>query len=302
MRRDTMPVPAALQPFARELALGGRRLHYYDAGAPAGGAPLVLVHGLGDEADSWRHVIGPLAARRRVIALDLPGFGRSDAAPGAHTITFFARTLAGLLERLGVARATLVGSSLGAAVAQRLALARPALAEQLVLVAGGLPAQRPRGRSGGRAGARPSTRTLLFLVPGLGELVFTSLRRSQDALFETLRPYYYDFDGLPAEQRAFLRQRVWARVWSARQRRAHLSTLRWLALEQTARAADYRALIERVRVPTRLVWGAQDRVVPLALGQGLAEALGGAPLHVIPECGHLPQQERPGELVALLSA
>ena len=301
MRPDAMPAPPELAPYARDLELGGLRLHYYDAGAGAL-PPLVLVHGLGDEADTWRFVIGPLAERRRVIAPDLPGFGRSGVAGQGHTITFFARMLAALLERLGVSRAVLVGSSMGAAVVQRLALARPALVERLVLVGGGLPVRSLAGEGAGEPGARPSTRTLLFLVPGLGELVYTSLRRSQDELFEGLRPYYYDFDGLPDEQRAFLRQRVWARVWSARQRRGFLSALRWLAVEQAARAASYRALLGRAPVPTRLVWGEHDRIVPPAVGRRLAAALGGAPLHVIPKCGHLPQQECPEELIAAITA
>jgi pimeloyl-ACP methyl ester carboxylesterase len=301
MRPDAMPAPAELAPYARELELGHLRLHYYDAGAGEP-PPLVLLHGLGDEADTWRRVIGPLAERRRVIAPDLPGFGRSSAAAGAHSIAFFAGAVAALLARLGVTRAALVGSSMGAVVAQRLALGRPALVERLVLVGGGLPARSLAGESAGEPGARPSLRTLLFLVPGLGELVYTSLRRSQDKVFEGLRPYYYDFDGLPDEQRAFLRQRVWARVWSARQRRAFLSALRWAAVEQLARAAAYGALAERVGAPIRLVWGEHDRVVPPAYGRGLAEALGGAPLHIIPRCGHLPQQERPTELIEALSA
>ncbi len=286
---DAMPFPAQLAPFARRVAVGDGELHYYDAGSGAE-PPLVLVHGLGDEADTWRHVIPRLAERRRVIALDLPGFGRSDALPGGASLTALARALAGLLAALGIARATLVGSSLGAGVVQRLALARPDLADRLVLVGGALPAQRglPRGP------------LLLFLLPGLGELAYTGLRRSQDQAFATLRPYYHDFDALPPEDHAFLRERVWARVWSDKQRGAFLSVLRWLALDQAARADRYRDLILRSTVPTTLVWGDHDAIVPPAVGQLLAAALPSASLHIIPRCGHLPQQERPAELVEIL--
>ncbi|GAB4202317.1 MAG: alpha/beta hydrolase [Roseiflexaceae bacterium] len=286
---DAMPFPQQLAPFVRRAAVGSGELHYYDAGAGAQ-PPLVLVHGLGDEADSWRHVIPALAEGRRVIALDLPGFGRSDALPGGASITALARVVAGLLGVLGIDRATLVGSSLGAAVVQRLALARPALVERLVLVGGALPAQRssPRGPQ------------LLFLLPGLGELVYTSLRRSQDQAFATLRPYYYDFDALPPEDHAFLRERVWARVWSDKQRGAFLSALRWLALDVATRANHYRDLLGRVAVPTTLIWGDHDAIVPLAAGQQLAAALPSATLHTIPHCGHLPQQERAEAFVELV--
>jgi pimeloyl-ACP methyl ester carboxylesterase len=134
---DAMPIPTALQPYSRTIAAGGPWLHYYDAGAGAG-PPLVLIHGLGDEADTWRHVLPLLAARRRVITPDLPGFGRSDKPHRAYTTAFFARTIAALMAELGIARAELAGSSMGAVVAQRLALARPALVERLILIGGGM--------------------------------------------------------------------------------------------------------------------------------------------------------------------
>lgn len=284
-----MPFPTQLAPFARRAALGGGELHYYEAGSGAA-PPLVLVHGLGDEADTWRHVIPALAERRRVIALDLPGFGRSDALSGGASLTALARAVAGLLAVLGIARATLVGSSLGAGVVQRLALARPGLAERLVLVGGALPAQRslPRGP------------LLLFLLPGMGELAYTSLRRSQEEAYATLRPYYHDIDALPPEDRAFLRERVWARVWSDKQRGAFLSALRWLALDQAVRADRYRDLLLRSAVPTTLIWGDHDAIMPPAVGQQLAAALPSASLHTIPRCGHLPQQERPAEFVEIM--
>src|SRR5215212_4269644 len=128
-----MPPHPVLQPYARSMALEGRRLFYYEAGA-SDAPPLVLIHGLGDEADTWWRVLPGLARNRRVIAPDLPGFGRSAGPSDGYTGPFFARTIAGLLAALGIARATLAGHSLGAAVAQRLALAQPSLAERLVLI------------------------------------------------------------------------------------------------------------------------------------------------------------------------
>ncbi|HWQ14996.1 MAG TPA: alpha/beta fold hydrolase [Roseiflexaceae bacterium] len=288
-RPDTFTIPAALAPYARAVRLpGGPRLHYYEAGDPDT-PPLLLVHGLGDEADTWRHVVAPLAARHRVIAPDLPGFGRSDRPRVAYTLAFFARTLAGLLGALGVERATLVGSSLGAAVVQRLALARPALAERLVLVGGALPV----------TPIRPPAALLLFLTPGLGELMYTGLRASQDAAYETLRPYYADLDALPAADRAFLRERVWARVWSAGQRRAYLSALRWLAVEAAFRARELRAQLAHLAVPTLLVWGERDHIAGRAAAEDMAGLLPDARLVTIACAGHLPHQERSEEFVGL---
>lgn len=204
-------IPPQLQPYARRVQSGPIGLHVYDAGSA--GIPLVLIHGLGDEADTWQHIIATLAEKQRVVALDLPGFGRSDKPDTAYTLVFYARTVLGLLDNLGIQQARLVGSSMGAAVAQRLALARPERVTQLVLVDGGLPI-----RSG-----PPPMALLPFLLPGVGELAYTSLRKSQDEAYATLRPYYADLDAFSEEQRSFLRERVWARVWSDGQRRAFLS-------------------------------------------------------------------------------
>ncbi|NTW98106.1 MAG: alpha/beta fold hydrolase [Oscillochloris sp.] len=285
-----MPLPAAIKHLSCTVTLEpGLRIHYYEAGDPAA-PPLVLIHGLGDEADTWRHVLEPLGATHRVIALDLPGFGRSSHPRRAYSLGFFARTVAQLLAGLGVERATLVGSSLGAAVAQRIALGQPDRVERLVLIDGGLPVH----------SGRPPAALWWFLAPGVGELAYTSLRRSQDEAYATLRPYYADLDGLPEDDRAFLRERVWARVWSAGQRRAFLSALRWLAVERTLRARELRARLAGLHVPTLLVWGEHDRVVARAEGEALAALLPNARLELIAGAGHLPQQERPAEVAALI--
>lgn len=282
-----MLAPPNLQPFAAERSLSsGLNIHYYEAGAKSDPA-IVLVHGLGDEADTWRHVILPLSREHRVVALDLPGFGRSGHPHRAYTLVFFARAVAELLATLHISRATLVGSSLGAAVVQRLALARPTLAQRLVLLGGGLPITRrwPRGK------------IWAYLAPGVGELAYTSLRQSQDEAYATLYPYYADLDSLPLEDRAFLRERVWARVWSANQRRAFLSALRWLAVERAFRSEAFRARLATLDVPTLLLWGEHDHIVPWAEAEALAAILPNAQLQSIRGAGHLPQQERPDVFV-----
>jgi pimeloyl-ACP methyl ester carboxylesterase len=287
-----MALPAELRAFSYEVVLAnGQRLHYYQAGAPDA-PPLILIHGLGDEADTWRHVLTPLARQYRVIALDLPGFGRSDHPRRAYTLAFYARAVASLLAKLGIDRAALAGSSLGAAIAQRVALARPDLVERLILIDGALPIE----------ARRPVGPLWWFLAPGIGEAVYTGLRRSQDQAYATLRPYYADLDALPPEDRAFLRERVWARVWSSGQRRAFLSTLRWLAIEGAFRAPALRERLAQLTTPTLLIWGDRDQIVPQAFGEQMAVLLPNARLHIIAGCGHLPQQERPAALIAAISS
>jgi pimeloyl-ACP methyl ester carboxylesterase len=286
---DSMPPHPVLQPYARSMTLEGRRLFYYEAGA-SDAPPLVLLHGLGDEADTWWRMLPALARNRRVIAPDLPGFGRSAGPSAGYTGAFFAHAVAGLLRALGIIRATLAGHSLGAAVAQRLALAQPGLVDRLVLISGGLPIEI----------RRPASQMWLFLTPGLGEALYTSLRRSQDEAYATLQPYYLNLDALPDSDRAFLRQRVWARVWSASQRRAFLSALRWLAADHAMRVPAFRLSIARTPLPTRIIWGDQDLIAPPGAGVALAQIAPAAELHLIADGGHNVHQERPDQVVRLL--
>src|SRR5262249_54012410 len=129
-----------------------------------------------------------------------------------------------------------------------------------------------------------------------------SLRRSQDEAYRTLRPYYGDLDALPEEERAFLRTRVWARVWNSGQRRAFLSALRWLAVERALRAPVFRERLAHLAVPTLLIRGEHDHIVPSSEGAALAALLPQAQLLIIPGSGHLPQQEKPDELIQAIEA
>lgn len=303
-RPDQMDPPPDLQPYARMRDVGGMRLHYYDAGAGAD-PPLILIHGLGDEADTWRHVFSPLAERRRVIALDLPGFGRSDKPYRRYTLSFFARSVRALMSALDIERAALAGSSLGALVVQRLAIARPAAVAQQILIGGAMPIApvRPRAPAPAepaRKPARSPIRTWLYLTPLVGELLYTGLRRSPDLAYASLRPYYHDLIGLPEADRAFLRERVSARVWSSGQRRAFLSTQRWAGVELGLHLAAWRARLLQLAIPTLLIWGEHDALIPRAVGEATASALPNATLRIIRGSGHLPQQERPAALLDAL--
>jgi pimeloyl-ACP methyl ester carboxylesterase len=139
----------------------------------------------------------------------------------------------------------------------------------------------------------------MFLVPFMGERIYNSLRRSQDAAYATLQPYYYRLDQMPQEDQHFLRERVWARVWSDDQRRAFFSTFRWLAWEGLKGHPDP-AILEQIKIPTLVIWGDHDHIVPLESGKTLQGWIPGAKLSVIKDCGHLPQQEQPQELVRLI--
>jgi len=287
-----MRIPAGLDRSARsvELPTSGVRLFFYDAGSPKSPAAL-LIHGLGDEADTWRKVIGPLSSSFRVIAPDLPGFGRSTRPRGRRlTPPWLRAILFELLDVLGIPNALFAGSSLGAVLAQVCAMRDPGRVTRLVLADGGLLA---RGRL--------SSALVLMLLPLVGERRYQALGRDLDAAYASLFPYYGSFSSIPAEDREFLRVRVGERVRSDTQRRAYFSFFRsfFLWMLFNSRAAGERAA--RLPVETLYLWGARDHIIPLAAGQEALRRHPGARLAVIPAAGHLPHQEAPTEFLRLLS-
>jgi pimeloyl-ACP methyl ester carboxylesterase len=282
-----------LASYARTTTLPGLRtdLFYYDAGSP-GSPTLVLVHGLGDEADTWRHVIEPLSRTYRVIALDLPGFGRSTRR-GHRLLTppFLIRVILALLDSLGVDRATFMGSSLGASLVQAFAVAHPERVAGLVLVDGGLAviSRLPPG-------------LIPTFIPGIGERNYRGLEGRPDAAYASLEPYYADLSALPEGDRRFLAERVVERVASATQRRAYFSFFRGYFFWMLLSGRRWVRRLKDTAIATTYVWGAKDMIVPLAAGRAAAESQPGARFFVIEGSGHLPQQERPSELVRILFA
>ena len=271
-----------LERYARAVHLPkhGLALHVYDAGAGAA-TPMLLIHGLGDEADTWRHLIMPLSADRRVVALDLPGFGRSDKPERSYTLLFFQDVELELLDTLTVPRAILVGHSLGAVIAHSTALNHPERVERLILVDGSLVAR----------SQEIDLATLLFLIPGLGEWLYTRLRHDPQAAYQTLAPYYSRLNELPDADQAFLFQRVNERVWSDGQRRAFFSAFRNLARWLPGQQRDLAARLPALSIPTLVVWGEADRINSVENGRALAELQPGAHLAVVPGAGHNVHQE-----------
>jgi pimeloyl-ACP methyl ester carboxylesterase len=266
-------------------------LHVYDAGAgPA--APMLLIHGLGDEADTWRHLIMPLSADRRIVALDLPGFGRSDKPKQPYTLSFFQDVVIELLDALSIQRAILVGHSLGAIIAHWTALNHPERLKRVILVDGSLVVR----------SQKTDTATLLFLIPGLGEWLYTRLRRDPQAAYQTLASYYERLDELPPADRDFLFQRVNERVWSDGQRRAFFATFRHLARWLPGQQRDVAARLSTLDVPTLVIWGEADRINSIENGRALAKLQPTTHLAVVPGAGHNAHQENPAAVLRAIQA
>jgi pimeloyl-ACP methyl ester carboxylesterase len=268
----------------RYVTVHGYRRAYVRAGS---GPVLLLIHGIGDSSDTWRPVVQSLAMRHTVIAPDLLGHGRSEKPRADYTIAGFANGMRDLLGVLGVDRATVVGHSLGGGVAAQFAYQYPERAERLVLVgSGGV------GRSVSpllRLAAVPGVEAImpLFGLPPVrlaSRLSAAVLRLFDTPLGRDAEEILAVFDALPDTEA----------------RRAILRTLRsgvdWRG--QVITMLDRAYLAEGV--PTLIVWGRRDAIIPLVHGQLAHGAMPGSELEIFDEAGHFPHHTDPARFARVV--
>ncbi len=239
------------------------------------GEPLLLLHGLGSERGTWDGVLSSLEARFQVIRADLKGFGDSPKPlDGAYSIADQLDCVRELMETLGLESTTLIGNSLGGAVCLLLAARHPEFVRRLVLLSA--PADsRDVPKALSLARLRP-TQWLLQHTPAKALLPFILPR------------VYANRSVLTPERRDAIRKPL----DQAGTRHAIIQT----ALRSAPNDVDALGVrLEEVSVPTLLIWGEKDRIIPLRVGRKFLRAMPHAELVVFPGCGHAPQEERPQE-------
>jgi 4,5:9,10-diseco-3-hydroxy-5,9,17-trioxoandrosta-1(10),2-diene-4-oate hydrolase len=263
---------------ARYASVAGLRVRYVRAGS---GPAVVLLHGLASSIYTWKDVLPALAADHDVVALDLPGFGDSDQ-PVPLRGALLPEVVAHLIAGLGLERPALVGHSLGGAVAVLLAARPEAGVSRLALLdAAGFQAEAERPALV-RVAASPAAR-LLEVLP---------VRRRVTVL--GLRQVFFD-DALVTTERVDEYLRPLLRPSAVASQRSLLA-----GLEAELAAAFTRAL-PGVRVPTLIVWGRDDAWIPVSHAARFVGAIAGARSVVLERCGHNPQEERPAEVMRLLT-
>jgi len=277
----------------------GQTIFYYDAvpsnNDPPNGATepvLVLIHGLGDEADSWRHLIPLLnSAGYRVLALDLPGFGRS-VAPGRISLKNHAAAVLRLLDAVKIKPEDpvfLVGNSLGALIAETAAFRKPGLVKGLILLDGSIP--------GG-----PAKVGLLALAKLLfSRKWYKAYRANPEGAWASLYLYYADLDGMPLADKDFLRERVMARVNSSSQERAFFATQRSLIWAFGTGFHGYAQKIRLFKGKISLLWGEKDRIMPISTAEPFKTLRNDIEFRIVPGAGHLPQQEKPTDTAKFIT-
>jgi pimeloyl-ACP methyl ester carboxylesterase len=280
----------------RYVDAGGVRLHYLEGGT--GEPPIVLLHGLGSTVTKWRDALPLIATRRRTLAVDLPGFGKSETPRARYTFGFLAGGVRAFLDAMGIDRCVLVGNSLGGVTAMWFAAAWPERVESLVLVDPALPLP---------PGARPDPKTILRMalasLPGVGEALYTGFMRFKSAdyqLADGLRRNVADPSRVSPETIRLMHEEAEARRQNMALRRPLVSAQRHLLWMMSARRAEVERVAASLKVPPLLVWGSEDILVPLAVGEYWVSKIPGAELVVIDGAGHNPQIEVPDRFAEIV--
>jgi pimeloyl-ACP methyl ester carboxylesterase len=258
----------------RRVDVVGAEANYVEVGS---GPPLVFVHGLSGAWQSWLEQIPHLAETHRVLAIDLPGFGGSPMPPWEISMPAYGRFVRDFCERLGIERCSLVGNSMGGFIATEVAITEPERVDELVLVsAAGITWARARREPAaliGRLGMAAAPLALKFQLSGI---------RRPGLRHRAFRGVFHDPNSL---RRELLLENVVPAFNSSPGYFDSLTTLF---------GYDIRHRLEEIEVPTLIVWGRNDRVVPVPAALSYKRRIGdNAELVIFDECGHVPQLERP---------
>jgi len=284
---DTVPPEQLADPDSQFVDINGVTVHYKEAGQ--GDTALLLLHGFASSTYSWREVMEPLAEDARIVAFDRPAFGLTerpmpgDFPDGVNPYTADAQVdlTVGLMDALGIERGVLVGNSAGGTIATYTALRYPERVKALVLVDAAI-------YSGG--GSSSWVRPLL---------TSPQARRIGPLLVRNIRDWGYQFGQSAWHDPARFTDEIWAN-YSKPLQAENWDRALW-ELTQASRPLGLDQRLEELAVPVLVITGDDDRIVPTEQSIRLAGEIPGAELVVIPNCGHVPQEECPDAFLAAMA-
>lgn len=277
--------------------VGSARIRWVETGG-GDGAPIVLIHGLGASIVKWLDAMPLLGKHRRTIALDMPGFGLSSTPVGSYSPQWLAGGVRAFMDAIGVEKAIVAGNSLGGLVGIHLAAAWPARVEALIAVAPALPNDGPPTDPRIIAGLLAPT------LPVFGPMLLRQMmsRPSELLVRESLKRNFVDPSRCDPETAARLAAEIDVRrsmrhglVGVTRANRSMMWSL-------TAGRLVTWSIVRGLKVPVLYLWGAEDRLVPLAVGHQAVHETPGSQLVVIDDCGHNPQTECPEDFAGATMA
>jgi pimeloyl-ACP methyl ester carboxylesterase len=253
--------------------IDGVRLHYQEKGT---GTPLILIHGFTSSVYSWKDVFEPLAKNFHVIAIDLKGFGFSEKPDGDYTRRAQAVLVRHFLDHLKIDKAWLCGNSMGGEVSLNLALLDPQRVAGLILI-----------DSGGVRVEGGSLAPGYLFIPVAGRMLAALALTSDRLVRQGLEKSFYDPSKITEE-------RVATYYRPLRTRAGQLAALR---ARTQADQFPVESELGKINVPTLILWGANDALIPLPAGRRMNSLIRNSKLTVFENCGHVPQEEMPERVV-----
>ncbi|HLL40298.1 MAG TPA: alpha/beta fold hydrolase [Rubrobacteraceae bacterium] len=259
----------------------GLRVHCLKAGER--NVPVLLLHGGGyDSASlSYKHAVGPISEHHRVFAPDWPGYGESDKPEMQYSTEYYVGFLGRLMDALSMEKASLVGISMGGAIALGFSLRSPQRVDKLVLVdSHGLGGEVPGGVA-----------SYVFVrLPLLNKLVWAALGRSRRMVRASLQTTFYDpraiTENLVNEVYELVKKPRVGQAWRSWQKNE---------IGREGLRTNFVNRLHELAVPTLILHGAEDKYVPDSWALRAHTLIKDSELHIFPQCGHWLTLERPGE-------
>lgn len=271
------------EPDSKFIEVNDISVHYKDTGE--GKTTFILLHGFGASTYSWREVMDDLSEYGRVIAYDRPAFGLTerpmpeDWVENPYGMKANIELLRGLMDALGVEKAVLVGNSAGGGVATAFGLEYPQRVQALILVDPGL--------GGGRGPQFPAWALPLMWTPQMRHLGPLMMRDYQESLPRTIEREWFDqsklTDEIKQEPLKVFKIQNWDRAF--------------YELTFAPAYPELRPLLPQLTVPVFIVAGAEDRLIRSWYFEAVSQEIPGAKFALIPNCGHVPQEECPDKFM-----
>ena len=267
-------IPIYANSSSQFMSILGMQVHYRDQGVQSDSVPLILLHGMSSSLNTWDSVVFYLANHRRVISLDLPGFGLTGPSPeNMYNFDYYNKFIDSFTRRLQLAKFTLVGNSMGGSIAWNYALFNPAVVDKLVLIdAVGYPKRGESGSLGFKIASTPVINNiLLFATP-------------KALVRKSLETIYFDQ----------------SRVTDAQVERFHDMAIRegnraaaLLIFKGSFGTSQFKGKIKEIKTPTLVLWGDKDNLISVENAYQFNQDIKGSKLEVYPNVGHVPMEEVP---------
>lgn len=266
----------------------GMKVHYRDEGVQTDSVPLILLHGMSSSLNTWDRVVLGLKGQKRVISLDLPGFGLTGPSPeNAYNFDYYSKFIDSFTTRLNIKRFILVGNSMGGAISWNYALHKPkALAKMVLIDAAGYPKKGESGSLGFTIASTPVINNLLlyatpkFLVRKSLETVYYDQARVTDAQVER----FHDVAIREGNRGAALL--IFKGSFTGNSKRFLNSNV---------------TRIQDIKTPTLILWGDKDNLIGVNNVDNFLKDIQGSRAEIYKNVGHVPMEEVPGKVAASIA-